>query len=78
MNKFKFTYEEAKMNLLGKKVHFKAKCVLFPNFEVTGKVISVELRNGGEEIVMKVSSNGRHVIVGSNMSSLQYELLEQV
>ena len=68
------TYEQLK-HLLGKKVHFKSDCELFPNFDVSGKVI--EMRYGSNlEILFKfVSFNGKTIDIGSNMKNLRYELI---
>lgn len=68
------TYEQLR-GLLGKKVHFKSDCELFPNFDVTGKVL--EMRYGSNlEIIFKFASfTGKTIDIGSNMKNLRYEIL---
>lgn len=63
------------LNLLGKKVHFKSDCELFPNFDVYGKVIGI-YRASNLEIMFKFLSNtGKTIEIGSNMKNLRYELI---
>lgn len=68
------SYEELK-ELLGKKVHFVSDCELFPNFDVIGKVISINY-GANLEIMFNVKlQNGKTIDIGSNMKNLRYEIL---
>jgi len=67
-------YEELK-ELLGKKVHFVSNCELFPNFDVIGKVISINYEANLEIIFNVKLQNGKTIDIGSNMKNLRYEIL---
>ena len=61
--------------LLGKKVHFKSDCELFPNFDVKGKVVGMHYGNHLEIIFEFLNTNGKKIDIGSNMKNLRYEVL---
>ena len=62
-------------NLISKKVNFKSDCELFPNFNITGKVIEYYIK--GNELVFKVkTSSGKTIDVGSNMKNLRYNIVK--
>lgn len=69
------SYQKLKNELLGKKVHFKSDCELFPNFDVKGKVIEMHIGSHMETIMKFLTSNGKTIDIGSNMKNLKYELL---
>lgn len=60
--------------LIGRTVHFKSDCEFFPNFDVTGKVLSYKLYNN--ELLFKIKlPNGKLIDVGSNMKKLSFEII---
>lgn len=60
--------------LIGRTVHFKSDCEFFPNFDVTGKVLSYKLYNN--ELLIKIKlPNGKLIDVGSNMKNLSFEII---
>ena len=64
-----------KLSLLGKTIHMKASCEFFPNFDITGKLISWHIANNGEFVyTCKISSN-KTIQIGTNMKDLVYEIL---
>lgn len=68
------SYEQLKNEMLGKKVHFKSDCEMFPNFDVVGKVILMRYGNHLEIIFEVMTSNGKKLEIGSNMKNLRYEM----
>lgn len=62
------------ISLNKKNVNFISDCDIFPNFNITGKIISIDIRNN--EYIFKVYINNERTIeVGSNMKNLQYKIL---
>lgn len=60
--------------LIGRIVHFKSDCEFFPNFDVTGKVLSYKLYNN--ELLIKIKlPNGKLIDVSSNMKNLSFEII---
>lgn len=62
------------MLLNGKNVRFVSDCEIFPNFDVTGKVLSIEIGKNNEYI-FKLRTARRVISVGSNMKNLKVEFL---
>lgn len=62
------------MLLNGKNVRFVSDCEIFPNFDVTGKVLSIEIAQNNEYI-FKLRTARRVISVGSNMKNLKVEFL---
>ena len=62
------------MLLNGKNVRFVSDCEIFPNFDVTGKVLSIEIGKNNEYI-FKLRTSRRVISVGSNMKNLKVEFL---
>ena len=62
--------------LLGKKVHFTSDCQLFPNFDIIGKPVSIELING-IPLIKTILTNGKTINVDGGMSNLQFEVLSK-
>lgn len=60
--------------LLGKKVHFTSDCQLFPNFNVTGKVVEISL-SGGIPLLKTILTSGKTIHIDGGMSKLSFELL---
>ena len=69
-----FTYINLQKTLLGKKARFKSDCQLFPNFNVTGKVIGITLING-IPLLKTILTNGKTISIDGGMSNLSFELL---
>ena len=55
--------------LLGKIVQFISDCEFFPNFNVTGKVISMTMKNGETIINVIENKTNKHLSIGSNMKN---------
>lgn len=62
--------------LLGKKVHFTSDCQLFPNFNVTGKVIEITL-SGNIPLLKTILTSGKTIQIDGGMSNLQFEVLSK-
>lgn len=62
--------------LLGKKVHFTSDCQLFPNFNVTGKVIEITL-SGNIPLLKTILTSGKTIQIDGGMSNLQFEVLNK-
>ena len=60
--------------LLGKKAHFTSDCQLFPNFDVTGKVIEITL-SGKIPLIKTILKNGKIIHIDGGMSKLSFELI---
>ena len=58
--------------LLGKIVQFISDCEFFPNFNVTGKVISITMKNGETIINVIENKTNKHLSIGSNMKNLRF------
>ena len=63
-------------NLNGKIVRFISDCILFENFDITCKVLSITIRDNIEYIfkVRNIKTN-KIIKIGSNMSNLQFEIV---
>ena len=72
----KYTYSELCNQLIGKIVNFKSDCQFFPNFDVTGKVLSITISKNNEYII-KILRNGKTYDIGSNMKNLNFTLHDQ-
>ena len=70
----KYPYNKLTTMLLGKKVHFTSDCQLFPNFNVTGKVINITLVQG-IPLIKTILTNGKTIQIDGGMSNLSFELL---
>ena len=70
----KYTYENLCKKIIGKKVRFKSDCELFPNFDVTGNVLEINIKNS--EYIIKIKTNsGKLLDIGSNMKNLEFDIL---
>ena len=63
----KISYNEL-LSLKGKNIRFISDCEIFPNFDVSGKVLSLEFNNN--ENIFVVKTNGKIIHIGSNMKIL--------
>lgn len=70
-----YTYKKLIDELLGKMVHFKSDCDLFPNFDFTGKVLSYYFTQS--ELILKVRKRYsiKQIDIGSNMKNLRFEII---
>ncbi|MBQ3414614.1 MAG: hypothetical protein IJH39_04540 [Clostridia bacterium] len=71
----KYTINILRSKLLGKKVHFTSDCKLFPNFNITGKVIEITM-SANIPLIKTVLPTGRIIHVDGGMSNLQFEVLK--
>ena len=62
--------------LLGHTAHFTSDCQLFPNFNITGKVIDITL-SGNIPLIKVILSSGRKIDIDGGMSNLQFEVLNK-
>ena len=68
------SYNILSNSILGKIVNFKSDCEFFPNFNVTGKVYKLELRQD-ETLIYVKTRQGKKLTIGSNMKNLEYEII---
>ena len=67
----KYNYTELCTQLIGKIVNFKSDCQIFPNFDVTGKVLAINITKNNEYLI-KLLRNGKVYDIGSNMRNLNF------
>ena len=70
----KYSINILRQKLLGKKVHFTSDCQLFPNFNVTGKVVGISLF-GNIPLIKTILTTGKTINIDGGMSNLSFELL---
>lgn len=68
------SYNILSKSILGKTVNFKSDCEFFPNFNVTGKVYKLELRQD-ETLIYVKTRQGKKLTIGSNMKNLEYTII---
>lgn len=62
--------------LIGKQVHFRASCELFPKQGICGRVIRIEYANNGELLyIIKTPKRGLEMSVGSRTAGLSLEMM---
>ena len=71
----KYSYIDLCKLLIGNNVNFKSDCQLFPNFDITGKVISISIGNNNEYII-KIIRNNKHYDIGSHMHNLSFTVIK--
>lgn len=69
-----FNYNDLCNILIGKIVNFKSDCKIFPNFDITGKVLSIVISPSNEYII-KIQRNNKKYDIGSNMLNLRFEII---
>jgi len=69
-----YSYTDLCEMLIGKKVQFKSDCEFFPNFNVTGKVISISPSQNHNELLIKILRNNKKYDIGSNMKNLSFNI----
>ena len=67
----KYSYTELCNQLIGKIVNFKSDCQFFPNFDITGKVLTIDITKNNEYLI-KLLRNGKVYDIGSNMRNLNF------
>ena len=70
----KYTYENLCKKIIGRKVRFKSDCEFFPNFDIKGRVLEINIKNSEYLIKMKTNS-GKIIDIGSNMKNLEFVIL---
>ena len=72
----RYSFIQLIKKLVGQKVNFTSDCEFFPNFNVTGKVISYYIK--GSELVFKIKTIPMKKIidVGSNMKNLKFKIIK--
>ena len=70
----KYSYIDLCKLLIGKTVNFKSDCQFFPNFDVTGKVIKIDISKTNEYLII-IIYNHKQYIVGSNMHNLSFQII---
>lgn len=74
--KLKLTYSRI-LELYGKTVILTSDCEMFPNFKVTGKILSEWTATNGETIIkFKLKNSNKIIDIGLNMKNLQFELVK--
>lgn len=68
----KYSSTQLIKKIVGQKVRFISDCEFFPNFNVTGKVISYYFK--GSEVLFKTKIGNKTIDVGSNMKNLRFEI----
>ncbi len=71
----KYSYNELCKLLIGKNVNFISDCQFFPNFNVTGYVISIDIVSNNEFKIHIKRNNGKYYDIGSHMHNLQFEIM---
>lgn len=72
----KYPINVLRQKILGKKVHFISDCQLFPNFNVTGKVIEINL-SSNIPLLKTILTSGKTINIDGGMSNLQFELVNK-
>lgn len=70
-----FSYYILIKMLLGKTVNFKSDCDFFPNFNITGKIISYTIKNNELIFKLRIPTKNKIIDVGSNMKNLQFKII---
>ena len=69
------TYNEL-MSLQNKVVRFTSDCILFDNFDVTCRIISIHNRQNVEYVFICINTKTNKTIkIGSNMLNLRFEVI---
>ena len=66
------TYIQLQNELLGKKARFISDCQLFPNFDVTGKVISYKM--SGSNLLFIIQVGEKKLSIDYSMYKLKFEI----
>lgn len=71
----KYSYNDLCKLLIGNIVNFKSDCQIFPNFNVTGKVLQITIAKNNEYLI-KILRNGKQYDIGSNMRNLSFSICD--
>ena len=71
----KYSYQELCKLIIGKTVNFTSDCQFFPNFNVTGYVININIASNNEFLIHVKRSNGKIIDIGSHMHNLQFKII---
>ena len=67
---------ESLSQLTGKIVNFTSDCEMFKNFNVVGRVLSVQIGHENETIFeINTHPTNKTIKIGSNMKNLKYEVM---
>ena len=70
----KYSFSQLYKQIFGKNVHFTSDCEFFPNFDVVIKINDIYIKN--TEIIFKgKTKTNKMLMIGSNMSNLQFEII---
>lgn len=70
-----YSYQDLCKNLIGKNVNFKSNCEFFPNFDISGKVLSISIASNNEYLIKIVTKNHKYYDIGSNMKELSFLII---
>ena len=70
----RYSFIQLIKKLVGQKVNFTSDCEFFPNFNVTGKVISYYIK--GNEVIFKTKVSNKTIDIGSNMKNLKFKIIK--
>ena len=71
----KYSYKDLCNLLIGKNVNFTSDCQFFPNFNITGYVISINIVSNNEFLIHIKKSNGKYYDIGSHMHNLSFNIV---
>jgi len=69
-----YMFSQLYKKMFGKNVHFISDCEFFPNFDVVIKVNDIYI-NKNEIIFKGKTKNNKILMIGSNMSHLNFEIV---
>ena len=70
-----YTYEKLCKILIGHKARFKSDCEFFPNFDIKGRVLGINIGQNNEYLIKVKTNSGKIIDIGSNMSHLEFVVL---
>lgn len=70
-----YSYDFLIKLILGQTVHFTSDCEFFPNFNITGKVISYSIKSNELIFSVKELTKQKILTVGTNMKNLKFEII---
>lgn len=76
MKKLKGISRYRLQRMIGHHVRFISDCELFPNFNVTGKVVNVAIQSNEPIIEIIEKRSHKRLTISGHMKNLQYETVE--
>jgi len=70
----KYSYNDLCNTIIGKIVTFESDCHFFPNFKITGKVLSIKIASNNEYLINVMVNNGKRYDIGSHMHNLSFKI----